>query len=78
MKKEDLLIGVHSSKPDDGDAGALVNAIRQNGVSACLYSECVEKNILPSLTGNSPVPCNWRISRTTGDMMNFISDSGNF
>ncbi len=50
MKKEDLLIGVHSSKPDDGDAGALVNAIRQNGVSACLYSECVEKNILPSLT----------------------------
>ncbi len=50
MKKEDLLIGVHSSRPNDSDAAALISAIKNNGVRACFYSECVEKNILPNLT----------------------------
>lgn len=50
MRKEDILVGVHSSMPNDNDAAELVNAFLQNGVSACLYSECEQKNVRPNLT----------------------------
>lgn len=50
MNKEDIIIGVHSAKPDDIDAKGLISAFEENGVKAYTYDECIMKNITPLLT----------------------------
>lgn len=50
MNKEDLIIGVHTSRPDDEDAKGLIKAFHENGVRAFTYDDCIVNNVTPNLT----------------------------
>lgn len=50
MNKENLIIGVHTSRPDDADAGGLIKAFRENGVNAFIYDDCISKGLAPNMT----------------------------
>lgn len=49
MNKENLIIAVHTSKPEDEEANALVDAFCANGVRAMTYENCMLQNLTPHI-----------------------------
>lgn len=50
MKKEDIIIGVHTSSPNDEEAKSLIVAFIKNGLHALSYEDCLKKKIQPHMT----------------------------